>query len=147
MKRKLSFILAALILASCASGCGSDTKKSNETTQSSGDTESTTGEVDEYNYASLDLGGKDFVFLTADGVSNMYNTIEVDEQNGDLLDDAVYKRNLIVEDKYNLNIVNEKSSSLNEDIQLAVNSGDNIYQATFPLTNTLGSMAMRKIAE
>ena len=142
MKRRLSLILVALLLASCVPGCGSDTGKDNETKKESGDTESTTGEVDEYNYPSLDLGGQDFVFITRDGVSNMYNTIEVDEQNGDLLDDAVYRRNLVVEDMYNLHIVNVKTPEINSDIQLAVNSGDNVYQAAYPLTNTLGSMVL-----
>ena len=142
MKRRLSLILAALLLASCASGCGSDAEKGSETTQNSGDTESTTGVTDEYDYPSLDLGGEDFVFLTASNVANMYNTIEVDEQNGDLLDDAVYKRNIFVEDKYNLKVVNMKSDTVNDDIQLAVNSGDNVYQAAYPLTNTLGSMVL-----
>ena len=142
MKRRLSLILVALLLASCVPGCGSDTGKDNETKKESGDTESTTGEVDEYNYPSLDLGGQDFVFITRDGVSNMYNTIEVDEQNGDLLDDAVYRRNLVVEDMYILHIVNVKTPEINSDIQLAVNSGDNVYQAAYPLTNTLGSMVL-----
>lgn len=142
MKRRLSLILAALLLASAASGCGSEPTQSDDTTNGSDNSESTTGKADEYNYPKLDLGGQDFVFITRDGVANMYNTIEVDEQNGDLLDDAVYKRNIAVEDMYNLNIVNVKTTEINEDIQLAVNSGDNVYQAAYPLTNTLGSMVL-----
>lgn len=143
MKRNLSFLLAILFLASCVPGCGYDSEKQTESTSGQDSDVTTAEQADEYNYPKLDLGGQDFVFLVPSDASNMYHTIDVAEQNGDLLDDAVWKRNIFIEDKYNMNIVEKKSENdVNSDIQLAVNSGDNVYQAAYPLTNTLGSMVL-----
>ncbi len=138
MKRKFTLILAALLLLTYTS-CGSGTTGPSETTPS-GET-TTEGETkDEYVFPELNMGGKEFVMLQRDVTYDSYNTIEVETQTGDILDDATWARNVTIEDKFKVKIVQKREADVNEAIRLAATAGDDLYQAAFPLTNTMGAL-------
>ena len=138
MKRKFTLILAALLLLTYTS-CGSGTTDPVETTPS-GETTTAEETKDEYVFPELDMGGKEFVMLQRDVNYDSYNTIEVDTQTGDILDDATWNRNVTIEDKFKVKIVQKREADVNEAIRLAATAGDDLYQAAFPLTNTMGAL-------
>lgn len=137
MKRKLALILAALLVFTYTS-CGSEGKEETTTDSQADNLSETTAAEDEYVFPELDMNDEDFVIISRDN-SEMYNKIEIETQTGDLLDDATWKRNVFIEDKFNVNIVQISDVDVKEAVRLAVTSGDDLYQAAFPLTNTLGS--------
>lgn len=136
MKKKISMLLIAAMLASVLAGCGSDTQDGKETSgDSSGsgsDGESTAAQ--EYNLPKYDFGGADFNILNVeDDYWTCYNNIDVDGINGDVLNDAVFNRNAKVAKQFNLNFKITKGDiyKLNEMVQTAVASGEQIYDIVY----------------
>ena len=114
-KKTLSLILAALLVAQVLVGCGN----SNGDTTTSADTSGATTEEtipDEPNkknglwYADYlpekDYEGYTFRVLTMDQFPT-----DVTEEDGDIVNDAYYKRNSIIESRYNINF--EQTSYMN----------------------------------
>lgn len=114
-KKTLSLILAALLMAQVLVGCGN----SNGDTTTSADTSGSTTEEtipDEPNkknglwYADYlpekDYEGYTFRVLTMDQFPT-----DVTEEDGDTVNDAYYKRNSIIESRYNINF--EQTSYMN----------------------------------
>lgn len=99
-KRKYTgMILLASMLILCVS-CGSDAGKSSGGETTAGDetttSEETTGRYDP-GLPDADFGGYEFTFAVRgeEGVQYHWNGTDIvaDEQNGDILNDAVYERN------------------------------------------------------
>ncbi|MBE6611289.1 MAG: hypothetical protein E7632_02250 [Ruminococcaceae bacterium] len=96
MKHAISYLLFAAILLS-AVGCGGDAGTSDTTTADSA-AESTTSGDPRDSLPALDMGGEDFnIYLWE------YTQMVSDEENGDIINDAVYRRNRAVEELYNVN--------------------------------------------
>lgn len=96
-------LLAALLLTGCAGDRNAETK-----TDAAAPTESMT-ETDAqeaaWQYPDVNYGGGEFRILNLDQLWDMFIRIDVDELNGEALNDAVYNRNRTVEDKLNCKIV------------------------------------------
>ena len=108
--RLSSLFLAAIlaISAAAASSCGSsgaDTPASATDAPQAGENtpdeteEETTSLYSLDTIAVKDYGGRTFRVITSDS-----DPVEMPEQTGDIVDDAQYKRNLIIEEKYNIKI-------------------------------------------
>ena len=100
MNRKhISYILLAAIIAStmAASACGGGNPSGGETTTAQNET-TTTVETSEFEAASLDMKGGDFVIAEND-VGDWMQSAFVTEENGDILNDAKYKRMVTLEEK------------------------------------------------
>ncbi|MBE6611291.1 MAG: extracellular solute-binding protein [Ruminococcaceae bacterium] len=96
MKHAISYLLFAAILLS-AVGCGGDAGTSDTTTADSA-AESTTSGDPRDSLPALDMGGENFnIYLWE------YTQMVSDEENGDIINDAVYRRNRAVEELYNVN--------------------------------------------
>lgn len=99
MKKFTFFILAMLLASILLVSCGPD--------KTSGDTSSpdVSGSVDNGLFEDLrswDGGGRDFVILVpGNEYPDRYKSIEVgaEELNNEIINDAVYERNLLVETK------------------------------------------------
>ena len=94
MKRIASMLIALSLLASLAA-CGSDTPETSDSTGSSADE---TTEAPEVKY---DFGGRDYRILCRTDRSYEF---DIDESTGDIVDDAVWERNMRVENNYNISI-------------------------------------------
>lgn len=131
MNRKFSFVFALLMLASAVS-CGSsaDTEKDD----TSGNTEeSTTGEETEKTVTD-DLGdirfdGEEFNIYLAYPIE----TMDIEEETGDNVDDAIYERNRAVEERLGIKLSFTKGgfgtdggsqSSATQQIRSYIMSGD-----------------------
>lgn len=135
-----SFLLGALLLGTLAS-CGSDTGTTVQTdavTANAGG-ETTAAETQQsYGDAlpeDLDFGGKEFRVATYNGgnltnADGWFNYIEVEETNGDILNDAAFARNAEVEERLNVKIkcyeIGEWGQVLNA-MQKSITAGDDAY--------------------
>ena len=143
MKRiiAISLLLSLILGTSCGSGAstGNDTTADNGTS-SAGDETTAEPEIDYPKY-DINLDGNDFNILYFDAVeackwsSDIPCDVDVSEQTGDVLSDAVYTRNRKIEDMYNLKI---KAYDSGDDawacytvLEKSVMSGSGEYDAAF----------------
>ncbi|MCL2096016.1 MAG: hypothetical protein FWH10_03840 [Oscillospiraceae bacterium] len=159
MRRKIKnllflFLTALLTLAvfcSCASedsgspgggagGGGGDIPGQN------GEADAETGEPDieadggrlPFEPADLDLRGGTFTIAAAgwgtETTSDQRDVVHREEDTGDIINDAVYARNMAVEDLFNCTIVQEKfpwPGDLGSAVRRAVNADDDAYDAAY----------------
>ncbi len=135
LKRLLCIILAALTVLIFAS-CGKDEEK-----------ETNSGIVNEADLSFLshidieDMEGYNFRILTRSG---MLKDQLVEEETGDIINDAVYRRNETVKNLFNIDITAiESSSSSADDALNTILAGDDQYDIIFPHTRSAFSYAIQ----
>ncbi len=144
MHKKLCLFLALLMTASTVVSCGSGTSTETETTATGGDTtavEETVATEETENFdpglPAKDFGGRTFTFMTKahDSWSDWKETsISAPELTGEVLNDAVYNRNMYIQDTYKV-VLNEyapDSGSLANEAGNAVKSGDTQFDVIMP---------------
>ena len=149
--RKIALLLLISMLASLTA-CGSGTPSA-DTTASSGDTTAATNTpavtdtlearklVDD-ELPKKDFGGEKFLIL---GETDSQNDLEVEETTGDVVLDAVYKRNRTVEERFNVELdfsLVDYYEKLATSIKTSVNAGDDSYQLVNGHAVGLGTLAM-----
>lgn len=72
------------------------------------------------------LNGYTFTFLNGN-TSYAHNALIIEEETGDSIDDAMYARNLKVEDRYNITLAEEITSNPQNDYTKFVTAGDDAY--------------------
>ena len=145
IKRAISLLLLAAMLTAGTS-CG-DTQSGNNDTSDTQDqtTETTSGETTSplYDLERKDYGGRDFRI----SVNKKYeDEMWVEEENGDVCNDAVYNRNLKVEDYLNVKIKTVPSESETvqvSDISKNLMAGDDVYDLTAVYTWLAGGPALQ----
>lgn len=151
MKRALTMVLALLMLLSvlCACANTTDDPGSDTTTGGSADTtpageDTSTDKYDvENTLPELDYN-KDTVTILSRSRSWYIDEVSVESQNGEAINDAIYKRNLNVEDQLNIQINNIMISGndnyeVPKTIRTQVESGTNEYDI---LVNSVYSTIM-----
>ena len=128
-KRYSALLLAMLLLAS---SCGGEAAGTDTTTSDTADTTAANTE-EAYDFSGHDFGGKKFVFLSTRNSSTLYNYIDAETMNGDIINDAVYNRTSFIEDTYNIDFVHDGQAydQLNNLIRSTVMAGDDAYQAAY----------------
>lgn len=137
MKKFTAISVAALILLSfisCSSSNGggalqSTDNQSNETLVEETAAETTT-EIIKANVPDSDFEGYGFAILTyeaSDIATRLYKNADVESENGDTINDAIFRRNLGVEDKLNISISQKLSAAIVSDVKKSVQAGDNTY--------------------
>ena len=152
MKKTLSgalIMLMSLVIASCGGAAESQSAKPSdageqEAVQPSADTEAETESEETrvpLGVPDADYGGAEFVIMALergiDGNDAQFAEFTYDpERSGEVINDAVYQRNLTVEEKFNVRIsVSEQkdSGALISNLKKIVNSGDTSIHAVTPL--------------
>lgn len=135
-KRNLALCLSLLLLASgIATGCGSntgDSKKENDT-QNDNTAAETAVETETEKVSALstipvvDYNGYVFHVLHENQENQQVDIETAGEENGDVLNDLVFRRNSLIEDTYHIKIdaTNAEGSKVNETIQKQVTAGLN----------------------
>ncbi|MCQ2432000.1 MAG: hypothetical protein MJ175_05275 [Clostridia bacterium] len=140
---KRTALATLLLLAAALTACG-ETAQSPVETSTKAETEAVTAAeteapvidlVDKPELDGLDFGGAVMRIRTTSN-PNVHGYIDVKEENGDTLDDAIYRRNRTAEDK--LNFVIEEVIDDSPDIRRILLSGDDAYE----LCNTMCPMAL-----
>lgn len=150
MKKTITILLLlALLLASC----GQTTPDANG--ESTTNTDTTYAETDLETidaYADMveaeDFGGRDFHFLlygTGDEISWSVFDVIAEEATGEGINDAIYNRNLTINEKYNIEITGIMDSGASNTLSNAVRAGDSTYDAAFLDTYASASAAQSGI--
>jgi hypothetical protein len=129
-QRILLFILICSILAAftaCKNG-GADTDTADTGNNLENAEDSIPEETTRGNYADLPdvkMGGRDFLIL-GPGTFNETNYIDVEAETGDTLNDAAYKRNIEIEEKFEISIKVRGVEDLDiaKEMQKLILSGD-----------------------
>jgi len=141
-KRILLLILAVLFVCSAiipAASCGEKTDGGNQGNDATPDQKETdaNGEVPsdalEYVYPEINGDGADFTFLTPTTGWFFYTNLVFENPPDEVLDEAVYKRNRLIEDKFNINIkaVEKDIMTIQADLKKVIASGSGEYDAAF----------------
>ena len=143
MKKYITLILAsALMLTSISCGSGSsDSKTTTASDNESVPAETTTGKYDP-GLPDRNFGGRTFTFALrgVEGDPYQWNGTDIlaDEENGEALNDAVYKRNAFMRDTYNVIIdgifcggtsTSTSGSEMSSFITKSIMSGDSEFDA------------------
>ncbi len=128
MKRLLVLLLAALMLASLLAGCA-DTGDTPEDTTAA---EEQTNVLDNLNVPDKKYDGKEFMFLTRDAAEWTTVDIYAAEQTTDPIVDAVYRRNDMIQTKYDFKIletqVQDPLAAVEKDVKGGAGEFDAIVQ-------------------
>ena len=84
----------------------------------------------DYELPERNLGGYDFRILSRSEAANIHwwnYDISVEEESGDPIDDAVFRRNQKVEELYNINIVNIPNNSVGSTASRSIRAGSDDY--------------------
>lgn len=136
MKKALTIFLAFLMLASVLCACTNPGQSEDSTTTAAADA-TTVPEETEKPLPELELAdfnGEEFLILWPEQHPDghfMHNEISVEESSGDMIDDAVFTRNSIVEEKYHVKIVSKRvwCSTIPSDVKKDFSVGDTSYGA------------------
>ena len=131
MKRQaVSIFLLAALLAATACGEGSGAPASGDTTAA--DTTTAPAETTAYldTLPKTDMGGRSFVILAEDRGSNGISNTHIGSETGEVMNDAVFRRDREVEERYNIKIeyiINESRPKIAPQVTEAVMAGDESY--------------------
>ena len=141
-------LLCAIILNSCGGSTATTDTTAADTTAAE-----TTVPIDPATVSDLpdmDWGGEEFHIMGFENTTNtQFSTFEVwvESENGEVVNDAIYRRNVAVEERYNVKIretkvstANNNNASINEMRQLAL-AGDDIYDLSYVGSEIIGTAA------
>lgn len=136
-KRVCCLLLLSALLASCGETAAAPSAGTEPSSPVIGETEAVTEEAyPDPGIEAVDGGGRDFVFLTRNTGETYcfpYDEIFNEGENGDVINDAVFRRNSMVGEKYNVNIVGVTDSGYSTLLQKAVKADDKLYDVAFPM--------------
>ena len=141
----LALVTLLPTLISCASGGGTETTSASNTDTTATTTAQETEETELMpDIPDLDFGGEEFMFLTSDenddnGSDWMTYDVWVENTTGDVINDAVFERNLYLEDTYNIKMA-EFQGVTDTLAKKDVSAGTGEYDAV--MTNIVDAAAM-----
>ena len=140
-------LLLSILLTSCRNARSSDnpgTTTENTDTETIAEETTTVDTSPEPKLEAVDCGGREYTVLSrmVDGYCYPYSEFLAEEQNGDVINDAVFQRNSYIEDKYNLTIKAVESKDLSSDAKRSISAGDNDYDLIFPMTSHAFAMSL-----
>lgn len=145
-KCKPLLLTLAVLQLLCAMSC--DNSAENESSNAETTTGSETSVETEFvpEFPQLNFEGKEILFLTVDNATHpQYASREIyaETYNGELINDAVYDRNLKVETMYNVKIREEKMVDTDKVASSSILAGEDRYDVVLPYLNASMSLAMQ----
>ena len=140
MRNKSLALCSALLLSTVLMSCG-DSGNTPAVTEAVGTAAATeTQAVEETAYRisdvlddALDFGGEEVRFIVElgwSGIDQMYRTLYAEEDSPDIVDSAVYRRNLAVQEALNVKIVDPVTTDpqkLLGEVNKVISAGDDVY--------------------
>lgn len=103
-KQLLSLSILSALCLNILSGCGGTDNPTPETTSGSSDTTVNGTTAEEYTYPDKTYGGYEFRVFNIHKMWDCYMNLDHESLTGDVVDDAVYNRNRLVEQKLDIKI-------------------------------------------
>ena len=153
-KAVFSLLLAALTLTSVMASCGGDGGEAVVTTGADAAVETEAVETEETIKSlvpdGLDFGGDTMRVLSSSYFENDSFTMHVDEATGDVVNDAVYNRNLALENKFNVKLAYEDNylnggTDIAVTIRKSVQAGSDDYDIIFGCQYNLAPLVLDNI--
>jgi len=134
MKRIFLALMAALLVSTGMTACESEVPDAETAPASAAETE-TAAETKPV-FVPEDFGGIDFMFFGVDPKSrqdwtvNTYSETIADGETGEVINDAIFKRNLTVEELYNISIkeMSTARENVGSEALKVILAGDDVYQ-------------------
>ncbi|MBE6564572.1 MAG: extracellular solute-binding protein [Ruminococcaceae bacterium] len=145
-KRLFSMILCLIMVLSTASmmfACDNGGGGGAESTEPY-ETQIQQGSEHDPKIPAKDYGEYGFTFITEDG-DYYVNYIDSDGSSSELIPDAVYRRNTVIEDKYNVTIEQVEATSMSSEIRTQVMSGTTEFDAIIARANILSVLAKEEL--
>lgn len=143
--RKIAWLLVLLTVGSTLAGCGSAEQNETETTTTVDTTAQTEGETEiSDGLPDVDYEGADYRIYTRNCCNGGHiDAVYMPEQTGDVVSDAVYDRNLTVEERFNIHITEPISAPDAEatDLNNSVQAGDDMCEVAIWHYKHLGDTA------
>ena len=159
MKKRLLASLLLIGILSSQIACGTTTDNPKDTTPSSTSSEETTTGKYDTGLPDRNFGGRTFTFAVRgkEGDPYQWNGTDIlaEEENGEALNDAVYKRNAYMLDKYNVKIdalfcgntsTGTTGSEMSGFIGKSVMSGDSEFDAILTTRSATPRMIISSIS-
>ncbi len=135
MKRSASLLLAMLMIATLLASCaGSTTETTTDTTTTDVETEPVVTETElTHGLSGYDFGGESYVSLVR---TEKLTHFTAEEYNGEALNDAVYNRNNLVTEEFNVSLsfvdVVSDRTTFNNTISTSILAQDQAYDLIVP---------------
>ena len=144
MKTTMTRALTALLLLSMLTACGGN---AGEGVVTDAKTNADTAAVTESgpDFPDVSYGGEAIHFLTEECTfGDIYTSIEIYAAglDGSLINDTVYNRNLVIEDRFDVRITEDRLQNAHSTAYTAVLSGEDIYDVVMPYLNNSVSNAL-----
>jgi len=142
--KKLSFLMALLMLSASLAGCsdtGAETESLTADTAAA-ETEPAETEIPD-DLPDMDYGGADYRIYTRQCCASHADGVYMPEQTGDVVSDAVYDRNLDIEERFNIKFSEPFLAPDAEatDLNNAVQAGDDMCEVAIWHYKHLGDSA------
>ena len=154
MSMKHKFLLLLIAAGLILSSCQSDEPSGGDTSTTSADTSTVPEETEPTSSLELlgeyDFGGETYTIVGREyaklGDLPSYEFV-TESENGDLINDTVYKRNRIVEDQYNVKLecIQYDNNTAMNNVQKSQMAGDGAYDLVWSHINTMTSMVMKDL--
>lgn len=145
MKHTTICTAAALLLLGMLVSCGNSSAQTENIETEAPAAEATTAVTDNGPvFPDITYGGEDIHFLTEECTfGDMYTSIEIYAAgtDGSLLNDTVYNRNLIIEEKFDIHITEERLQNATKTAYNTVLAGEDLYDVVLPYLNSSVSNA------
>ena len=152
-----ALLLSCLMLLPLTASCGSTAESADNLSANTESTDTaaavTEPDTENLDYArtllpEMDLGG--YVFTVVDReVGNEWRTIDVyaESENGDIINDAVFQRNLTVEEAFNMKIAEYRLDpyDIGPHVRKTISAGDESYDTFTESVSTLSGLAAENI--
>lgn len=136
----LALILAALMIMAMFAACGN-----NEEEEKKEDDGWIAGTEENPNLPKKDYGGYEFTFITNEG--SAYNTgyLVSDGEDAEILDNAIIKRNNLLEEKYNIKVKQLNVSDITTEVRAQVMGGVTEFDVILASCSNLATMAQENL--
>ena len=141
-------VIASVILSSCSDGSNGSgaVTEGNQNPESNLESEVITEPVITYDVPEMDCDGYDFTVMVRESYLGVYwvtNDVFADSQTGEPINDAVYIRNRLLEEKFNINIHEVIKGDMVGAVQMSIQAGDDDYDVCYPIMQNAGTMLHR----
>lgn len=145
--RILSAALAAVMLLGMLAGCGGgDSGSPDVTTTAAAETETAESTVQRHKLPDTDWEGREFMVLgRTDSAHSQFTNFEIyaEELTGELVNDAVFNRNLEISTKYNADLAQNLVVNPADTAQKQILAGDDFAKMMFVQIQQAGGMATK----